>query len=560
MRHLIACAVIAIGCERSAGKAPPKASDPPAAPGSMAPNLASTAAGIAATWVEPVDAAKTAHRVRFATFDKGAWTPPTTIAESAAIVANWADTPSVVQQANGTLVAHWAEKSAPDAYAYDVMLAQSTDGGGTWRAIGRAHDDRSPTEHGFVSLVAGNDTTTMIWLDGRDTPTGGPTRLRGKQLTTEGASDERVIDDRVCDCCSTSAAATDKGVIVAYRDRSGDETRDIATSRQTPDGWTSPASLASDAWKIAGCPVNGPSIAANSNAVVVAWFTLLDGAATVRVAFSSDGGATFGAASEIDAPRGTRAPLGRVDVVLDGADAIVTWLASDREVAQLLARRVSADGRRGDELVLAGTTAGRDSGFPRMTWMSPHELLVVWTDTGEPTRVRGLRFSASRVPRLSASQPPPTPTAPVAARLAIGGAAPAYEAVSSGGDPVRLQALRGSPVLLNVWATWCEPCRHELPILDEIRTRYAASGLRVVAANVDRDQSAEEIRTFVSRRKLGLELWLDRADRASQLFGVGSLPVTLLFDGTGTLVWRRDGAITSADPDLEAALQRVTAR
>ncbi|HEY5920230.1 MAG TPA: sialidase family protein, partial [Kofleriaceae bacterium] len=133
----VACASLAlvIGCSRS-----PRTTvivvDPPAQSGATAPHVTSAKTGVLATWIEPVDATKQRHRVRFASFDGGRWTAATTIVEAGSLVANWADVPSVVQQGDGTLIAHWAEKSAPDAYAYDVMLARSGDGGRTWQPLG----------------------------------------------------------------------------------------------------------------------------------------------------------------------------------------------------------------------------------------------------------------------------------------------------------------------------------------------------------------------------------------------------------------------------------------
>lgn len=594
----IACAVLVVllGCERSTGspaanhtgsgsnagspaaaasnagnagaasqgsrvlRAPATPVDPPAAAGAMAPNVTPTRDGVIATWIEPVDAGKTGHRVRFASYASGRWTAATTITEAPSIMANWADTPSVVQQGNGTLVAHWAEQVAPAAHAYDVVLAKSGDAGRTWQPLGRAHADRSATEHGFVSLVPERDRTVAIWLDGRDTVRGGPTRLRTTLVA--GADDKRfetIIDDRVCDCCGTNAAATDGGAIVVYRDRSADEIRDISIVRQTGGAWSAPAPVATDGWKIAGCPVNGPAVAAHGREVAVAWFTLAGGTPHVRIAFSADAGASFGPPIDVDVSEGTRAPVGRVDVELHGGDAVVTWLASEREAAVVLARRVARDGRRGREVELARTTSGRESGFPRLAPLPGDELLATWTETSEPKRVRAVRVPAAAVPKPERSAETTKP-APVAATLAVGAPAPDYHATSATGARVELKSLRGAPVLLNVWATWCEPCRHELPILDALRARHASRGLRVIAASVDRDEPADQVVAFMQRRKLGIELWLDREDRASTGFGIATLPATLLFDAKGTLVWRRDGVIADGDPDLAAALERVLSR
>ena len=549
MRALIFCASCLIACDRSS---PPAASlraiDPPATAGAIAPNIVATDSGLLATWIERVESNH--HRVRFAAYTRGTWQTAATIVEADNIVANWADVPSVAEQGDGTLIAHWAQKSAGDPYAYDVMLARSTAHGATWQPLGRAPRDATPAEHGFVSLLADARSTTAIWLDGRETGKGGPTMLRAATIAS-GVEQETIVDDRVCDCCSTAAAMTDSGPIVVYRDRTADELRDVWVARLLDGTWASHP-VHRDGWKITGCPVNGPAVAARGRDVVVAWFTYADSIARIRVAFSRDAGASFAAPIDVDAPRGTRAPAGRVDVVLDGTQAIVSWLVSDREAGIVLLRRVSADGRLGPEYEVARTKAGRDSGFPRLT-RAADDLVIMWTEPSEPSRLRAARLAVSAVPPAT-MQPPGASQKP--ATVAIG-TAPEYSASTLTGAAVALRSLRGSPVLLNIWATWCEPCRHELPILDDVRARYEQRGLRVVAINVDREQPRDEIGAFIARRKLAFDIWVDPDDAASRVFSVATLPVTLLFDANGVLVWRRDGAIRDDDRELEDALARV---
>jgi hypothetical protein len=362
----------------------------------MAPNTIATDTGALATWIEPVAGSATSHRVRFASYSGGRWSDATTIVQSDAIVSNWADVPSVAEQGNGDLVAHWAKKSSTETHAYNVELARSTDAGRTWQPLGRAHRDASPTEHGFVSLTGERDRTAAIWLDGRETAHGGPTMLRAATITSN-VGEETIVDDRVCDCCNTAAAMTDSGPIVVYRDRSDDEVRDAWIARYVDGKWVTHA-VHSDGWKVAGCPVNGPSVAAKGHDVVVAWFTFADETARVRVAFSRDAGATFEPPIDVDVPRGTRAPVGRVDIVLDGNDAIASWLASNREAGQVLVRRIGRDRRMGPELEIARVAAGRDSGFPRLVRVAD-ELLIMWTETTEPSRMRAQRVPIAAVLR-----------------------------------------------------------------------------------------------------------------------------------------------------------------
>ncbi|HLN81395.1 MAG TPA: hypothetical protein VK392_09420, partial [Thermoanaerobaculia bacterium] len=135
--------------------------DPPAKPGSMAPNLSLDGTTVLLSWLEPARPGVKPQdgdcALRFSRLVTGRWTEPVTIAAGSDFFANCADFPSVTAGAGGRMVAHWAAKSAADTYGYDVRFARSDDGGKTWRPMGPAHDDRTATEHGFVSAVPEGD-------------------------------------------------------------------------------------------------------------------------------------------------------------------------------------------------------------------------------------------------------------------------------------------------------------------------------------------------------------------------------------------------------------------
>jgi thiol-disulfide isomerase/thioredoxin len=529
--------------------------DPPAVQGAS-PNLVAVAGAMLATWLEPADDARAAYRLRFSKFVDGTWSTPSTIAEGASIIANWADVPSAVAQVDGTLVAHWAEKArSPDAHAYDVVLARSVDGGTTWSRLGTPHRDGAAAEHGFVSLLADGDGVLAVWLDGRAMVNGGrgPMMLRAARVN-QNIGPEQVIDDRVCDCCSTSAAMTTVGPAVVYRDRDGGELRDPWLVRRTASGWSAPTAVHRDRWTIAGCPVNGPAVVARGREVVVAWYTYESQRATVRVAFSSDDGATFASPIEVDGPAGARTPIGRVDLVIERpGEVIVSWTASARDQGQLLVRRVTRDGRRGAEVVITAIAAGREAGFPKMESLG-EDLVLLWTDTAT-RNVRAVRLPRHDVPAITRDAPVAAPQQQ--ARFAIGTRAPDYEASLLDGSAITLAALRGHPVLLNVWATWCEPCRRELPVLSVVQARHRDRRLRVVALSVDREASPDRVATFARRLAPGLEVWHDPRDRVSSLLGVSTMPTTMLFDADGILRWRREGSIVDGDPELERALASI---
>jgi hypothetical protein len=376
--------------------------DPPVAPGAVSPNLVVTADGAMLTWLEPVDSARSAHRLRVAKLAGSTWSTPTTIAEGPTILASWADVPSLARQDDGTLVAHWAETSAlPKPHGYHVVLARSTDGGATWRRLGFAHRDATDTEHGFVSLIPDGNAILAFWLDGRATANQGSTALRFARIA-DTIGDDQMIDDRVCDCCSTAAVATSDGPLIAYRDRTADELRDPSVLKRVAGTWSEPRPVHADGWHITGCPVNGPALAAAGREVAVAWYTAAEHKPRVQIAFSSNGGMTFEPPIEVDAPRATRSPIGRVDVVLARpAEALVSWMASERDGVHLLVRRVARDRRRGPELQIASVTAAPDVGFPRMERLGS-EVLFAWTDTRSAT-VRMARLAAVDVPEPAAS-------------------------------------------------------------------------------------------------------------------------------------------------------------
>lgn len=526
--------------------------DPPAAPGALAPNLRASDEGVLATWLEPV--AQGGHRLRFSRWADRAWSPPVTIVESARLVANWADVPSVVRGGDGALVAHWAEQTGGGAtYAYDAVVARSGDGGATWQRLGPLNDDGTATEHGFVSLLAEPGGVRAFWLDGRATATAGGAMTLRTAAVTDGVAASELVDDRVCDCCGTAAIATADGALVAYRDRGGDETRDLAVARGGAGRWSSPAAVHRDGWQITGCPVNGPALAGRDGRVAIAWYTYAESIHRVRAAFSDDGGASFAAPIEIDAPIGGRAPLGRVSLALtDDGGAVVGFLASEREDAAVLLRRVRPDGALGAELRISAQLAGRDAGFPRLA-RAGQALVAMWTEPGEPSRLRAAEVPLAALPLAGPSRAAPPAAAPPS--LAAGTPAPALQAVTLDGAPAALASLRGRVVLVNLWAIWCEPCRQELPVLAALHEARAPKGLSIVAINVDRKRTRQEVADYAARRKLPFAIWLDPEDRAAPALGATTFPFNVLIDREGRVVWSRAGAIRAEDPELRAALE-----
>jgi cytochrome c biogenesis protein CcmG, thiol:disulfide interchange protein DsbE len=142
-------------------------------------------------------------------------------------------------------------------------------------------------------------------------------------------------------------------------------------------------------------------------------------------------------------------------------------------------------------------------------------------------------------------------------RVAIGAAAPAYRTVSLGGDSVSLEQQRGKVVLLNVWATWCHPCRAEIPELRAIYDAYKPRGLELVGVSVDSDGADEGIREFMDEFRMNYPIWRDPDERVSSQFLVVGVPATFLIDREGILRWRKTGPIALGDTSLRAAIERA---
>ncbi|MBD0325720.1 MAG: exo-alpha-sialidase [Pyrinomonadaceae bacterium] len=346
------------------------------------------------SWVEKL--AEKHYALRFAVRDAKGWSEPRTVAEGTNWFINWADFPSVIALSDGTLAAHWLVKSGPQTYAYDVNLSLSKDKGKTWTKPIIPHTDGTQTEHGFVSLIPLADGRLgATWVDGRnlkgidaDDEEHGPLpasmTLRFAAVNAEGKlSEEAVLDDRICECCQTSAAVTSEGIIVAYRDRSPSEVRDIYYVRKQNGAWSVPRPVHEDGWEINACPVNGPSIAADGRRVALAWYTEAQDRTRVQIAFSTDAGATFGKPVQVDDGE----PVGRVDVMLlaDGS-ALVCWLSGTMEKGAIKVRRVRADGTLDSISTIAETDLARQSGFPRMARLGDRAFFA-WTQFGKPSRV-----------------------------------------------------------------------------------------------------------------------------------------------------------------------------
>ncbi len=139
--------------------------------------------------------------------------------------------------------------------------------------------------------------------------------------------------------------------------------------------------------------------------------------------------------------------------------------------------------------------------------------------------------------------------------LQAGDRAPTYAAATLAGDSVSLTALRGQAVLLNVWATWCIPCRKEMPALQQLHTLFAGSGLRILAISVDSQGAERDVKTFLDSNGLTFTVALDPARSVQRVFRTIGVPETFLINRDGRLVKRWIGEIEPMSDEVKGAVR-----
>jgi hypothetical protein len=356
--------------------------DNPSQTNSERPRLFSNGEELFFSWVEGRDAIDVLY---YAKYSEDTWRDVTEVIQGDDWFTNWADFPAVAEN-NGNILTSFLQKSAPGTYTYDVKLNLYQSELKTSKNNFILHNDGTKSEHGFVSMLpSGEDQFFVTWLDGRNTVGGhgdhdshgsvGAMTLRAAYVSADGeiVNDEE-LDNRICDCCQTSAAMTPNGPVVVYRDRSETEVRDISIVRWMGDlGWSEPQTVYQDNWEIAGCPVNGPSIDAIGNNLAVAWFTVAEGSPKVQVAFSVDGG--FGFPIRIDA----HDAIGRVDIVmLSESEAAVSWMENIGDEAAIQLVKVNNKGEKSKPISIAITSPERASGFPQIELLHG-KVYAAWT-------------------------------------------------------------------------------------------------------------------------------------------------------------------------------------
>lgn len=142
----------------------------------------------------------------------------------------------------------------------------------------------------------------------------------------------------------------------------------------------------------------------------------------------------------------------------------------------------------------------------------------------------------------------------------LGAPMPAYKAKTLDGADFDLASLKGNVVLLNIWATWCGPCRHEIPELITLHQTYASRGFQVLGASVDGEESAKEVAPMVEDRKINYPVIIDTKGKIADIFETSVIPTSALIDREGRVVWTRVGTLEADEKEVVEAIEKALGR
>ncbi|MBN2548608.1 MAG: redoxin domain-containing protein [Anaerolineales bacterium] len=113
--------------------------------------------------------------------------------------------------------------------------------------------------------------------------------------------------------------------------------------------------------------------------------------------------------------------------------------------------------------------------------------------------------------------------------------APDFTLQTPAGEEVNLASLQGKPVIINFWASWCPPCRAEMPALERVYQAYQSQGITILAINATNQDNRQEALDFITANHLSFTVLLDLDGAVNEIFAVRSLPTTFFIDATGVI-------------------------
>lgn len=138
---------------------------------------------------------------------------------------------------------------------------------------------------------------------------------------------------------------------------------------------------------------------------------------------------------------------------------------------------------------------------------------------------------------------------------AVSGAAPDFSLQSRDGGTISLREFRGQVVMINFWATWCGPCREEMPHLEALYQRYSALGFRLLGVNVEED--SENAEAWLEEMPVSFTILFDPENRVSELYDVIAMPSTVLVDRQGNIRFSHDGYQSGYENEYQTQIRAL---
>jgi len=143
----------------------------------------------------------------------------------------------------------------------------------------------------------------------------------------------------------------------------------------------------------------------------------------------------------------------------------------------------------------------------------------------------------------------------VAESATISGPAPNFTLKSLSGKNIKLSELTGNVVLINFWASWCRPCRQEMPLLNAIYNKYKPLGFTVLGVNVE--EQVDNAKSFISERPVDFPILLDSKNQVSELYKVIAMPTTVVIDRDGNMRFLHQGYQSGDEAEYHKMVKKL---
>jgi peroxiredoxin len=143
----------------------------------------------------------------------------------------------------------------------------------------------------------------------------------------------------------------------------------------------------------------------------------------------------------------------------------------------------------------------------------------------------------------------------IAESASISGPAPNFTLKSLSGKNIKLSELTGNVVLVNFWASWCAPCRQEMPLLNAIHNKYEPLGFTVLGVNVE--EKVANARSFIDERPVDFPILLDSTNKVSKLFNVIAMPTTVVIDRDGNMRFLHQGYQSGDEAEYHKMVKKL---